>query len=1338
MFHSERFNKTLNRILQIIVLAYQGSALIAFLVVPFLAARWLKQPFLGGFIEQTMIVNKVSPTNPEAWPLMQYAPEFGYQVTQVAGVDVHTEADLRAVLSEYAVGDVVPVQLNTPGGEIVTYDIPLQPFPLADQLAFLYIPYLIGFVYLGVSLWIFGLRRTETSGRAFALFATSVALASGALFDLFTTHNLSFLWTLGIGMAGGAMIDLALAFPQESPIVARRPYLRWFGYVIALGLTLYAFTTIYDLAHPLAYSGAWIMMYAFDGVALAFFLAVLIFRAFTSKSPVIQNQVRTILLGMFLSFGGLAVWFISIFIYSTTHPSQTLAYSPFIVLPFVFFPIITGYTILRYRLLRTDFLLRQGVLYALLSVLMVVGYALLASGLSLLLQGVSGIGSPVILGIAAFGVAVLLLPLRNRLQQLVDSAFFRGVRAYEQRVRNFSHELTNTVDLAAIVRTLREHISQSLLPERLHIYVYDPLNDQYNAAAGEDGRPTSDMRFLTSSPLVQTLKPSKVPVFFDGTNLPEPLKAEKTRLALLGAELFVPMAGTDHPIGWLALGPRRSGAVYTSQDLAFLDQISTAAAVAIERAQVIFNLERRVREMNILARVAQGINITVTFDDILELIYAQTDQVLPVDDFYITLHNKENDYFYFAFCLEQDERLPERENLPLPPNTGLSPDVIRLRRPILTTDYTHECQVRSANPYSSGIKAWVGVPLNAGAETIGALAVGSRDPGTVYSPGQQQLLQSIAEQTAGAIIKARLLQESERRARQLSILNDITRQLTGTLETEPLLQKILESAVTILNCEAGTLFLVDDQTDELVFKVTVGPPASASLVGQRLPPGSGIVGRAVSTRMPVVENDAQKSNARFANTDAQTGFVSRSLLAVPMQVKERVIGVLEVINRKDGLPFVDDDQNLLSAFAGQAAVAIDNARLYTLTDQELNARVEELSVMQRIDRELNASLDVRRAMRLTLEWAMRQSSAETGLIGIIEEKGMRITAQQGYEEIEQTYKDTPMPLEQPAMRTAVETGQPQRMALDDRSPGLFAGARTQTVVPIRREANVIGLIVMESRKTETLSQQGLTFLTRLSDHAAIAIANAQLYNEVQNANEAKSEFVSFVAHELKNPMTSIKGYTDLLSKGAVGPITDMQANFLTTIHSNVERMSTLVSDLNDNSKIEAGKLRLDFKGVELAEVVDEVMRSVKRQMDDKKQTAKIEIPAKLPKMWADRTRLAQILTNFVSNAHKYTPESGEVVVGAEKAANQWDTDGAAEVVHIWIKDNGIGISLEDQKKIGQKFFRSDDSKARESPGTGLGLNITKSLIEMMGGRMWFESEFRQGTTFHFTVPVAEE
>jgi signal transduction histidine kinase len=474
---------------------------------------------------------------------------------------------------------------------------------------------------------------------------------------------------------------------------------------------------------------------------------------------------------------------------------------------------------------------------------------------------------------------------------------------------------------------------------------------------------------------------------------------------------------------------------------------------------------------------------------------------------------------------------------------------------------------------------------------------------------------------------------------------------------------------------------------------------------------------------------------RFDAADKQTGYLSRSLLAVPMLIKDRVLGVIEVINRNDGLPFVADDQNLLTAFAGQAAVAIENARLLALTDQELSARVEELSIMGRIVRELNASLDVDRAMNITLDWGMRRSNAEAGLIGMLEGNDLRIIAQEGYED---QLSDTTIAraiLELTAVKEAIDKSQPNQVSLlGTGHRGIFPGAHTQIIVPIRREAGVIGLILLESVSD---SQGNLDFLNRLSDNAAIAIYNAQLYGEVQQANTAKSEFVSLVAHELKNPMTSIKGYSELLASGTVGQINEMQTNFLGTIRSNVERMSVLVSDLNDNAKIEAGRMKLDFKPVDLAAVVEDVLRSTRRQVEEKHQEVQVNIPPQLPQVWADRIRVGQVMTNLISNANKYTTDGGTIVVGAEETANQWDETGAKRVAHLWVRDNGIGISAEDQAKIFQRFFRSDDMKAREAPGTGLGLNITKSLVEMQGGRIWFESEYRSGTTFHFTIPIAE-
>ena len=174
----------------------------------------------------------------------------------------------------------------------------------------------------------------------------------------------------------------------------------------------------------------------------------------------------------------------------------------------------------------------------------------------------------------------------------------------------------------------------------------------------------------------------------------------------------------------------------------------------------------------------------------------------------------------------------------------------------------------------------------------------------------------------------------------------------------------------------------------------------------------------------MIVNDVQKSTDWYQKPDEQTGFTTRALLVVPLQVKERVTGVIEVVNKLDGSNFNQDDLELLSAFAAQAAVAVENVRLFTSTDQALASRVEELSVMQRIDRELNASLDIKLAMQITLEWAMRQAGTHAGLVGIVQEKGVKIMASQGYASELDAYQDSALPVAAFGLQDVIESGSP--------------------------------------------------------------------------------------------------------------------------------------------------------------------------------------------------------------------------------------------------------------------------------------------------------------------------
>lgn len=1329
---------------QTLALAYLVIGLAAYLAAPFLAFNWIQQPFIGAFVEQSLIFNGVGPTDePDAWSARSQGLALTrkdgqtdyYQLKAVDGAPIGSARDLSAALARRLPGDRVTLLVQPSGRQVQEVPVILSRFPASDQIAYFFVPYLIGLVYLAAGGWVFAIRRSYASGRVFAQFAVSVALCLGLLFDLYTTHILTGLWVLALALLGGSVVGLGLLFPREDPLVQRAPWRAHTGSVVGLVLVAFAVARLPDLDQPLAFVSARNLIYGFTGLAVLFMLGWAVYRGRQAGGLAEPKQARALGLAALASFSPTGLWLIAAGL------GFAWPFKPYLFFPLVIFPLAAVYTIHRHRMRQADAALRTGLLYGLLLVLLAVGYALMAAGLSLGLSSLILPGNPIFTAFIFFVLALALDPLRQNTRRVIDRVFFRGRRAYQERLQTFSGELTRAVDLAAILAVLRRYVEETLAPKRLHIYLYDPLSDQYAASVDHSGQPTSDLRFSVTARLPIYLTEQREPVIL-GNNAPlsSNLEPDRARLILLGAQAFAALPGRQRLAGWLALGPRLSGEPYTSLQLGFAEALCEQAALAIERAQVVANMENRVHQMDVLTRIAQGVNITLALDDILELVYAQTTHIIAAQHFFIMLYNKAQDIYQYVFYLEKDERLADQENRPVQSGQALEQEIIRQRRPILTGDFNRECQFRGVLLSKVDVYAWMGVPLNAGAETIGALALGSADPAVEYTSEQQTLLLAIADQVAGALVKARLLEETGRRARQLSTLNEVTRQLTSTLEPDPLLQSILHSAVEILNCEAGSLMMVNQSADELVFRVTTGPVAD-TLINSRMPADRGVAGKAARLRQPVIVNDVTHFPDWFADNDCYTGFVTRALLAIPLMVKESVIGVIEVMNKQDGSPFSHDDQELLSAFASQAAVAIENARLYTLTDQALAERVEELSVMQRIDRELNISLDTLRAMRITLEWAMRQSGASAGIVGVLQEddpSGVRVMASEGYPaELESNLKE-PLPVDVFQLQEAIQGGVSVRRSLNEAAPQtLLEGARSQAIIPIRRESNTIGLLLLESTQLDFLSDETMGFLSRLTDHASIAISNAQLYAAVQSANLAKSDFVSFVAHELKNPMTSVKGYTELISAGTVGPITDMQANFLVTIRHNIERMNTLISDLNDMSKIEVGRLRLEFKPASVQEIIDSVVRSTHRQIEEKNQTLTLHIPAGLPPIWADRSRVEQVIVNLVSNAHKYTPPEGVIEMAAEDCPNQWDPQGAARVIHLWVRDNGIGINEEDQQKIFQKFFRSEDPKTREVTGAGLGLNITRSLVEMQGGKIWFESEFRKGTTFHFTIPVSE-
>jgi signal transduction histidine kinase len=233
----------------------------------------------------------------------------------------------------------------------------------------------------------------------------------------------------------------------------------------------------------------------------------------------------------------------------------------------------------------------------------------------------------------------------------------------------------------------------------------------------------------------------------------------------------------------------------------------------------------------------------------------------------------------------------------------------------------------------------------------------------------------------------------------------------------------------------------------------------------------------------------------------------------------------------------------------------------------------------------------------------------------------------------------------------------------------------------------------------------------------------------QEIAQAKNDFVSLVSHELRTPMTSIKGYTDLMLKGAVGALTDQQQNFMAVIKSNVDRMAELVSDLLDVSRLEAGRMQLVLERLDLAGVVFEISQELTETLRQRELALQLELRPGLPRVLADRSRVIQVLLNLLSNAYRYTPPGGTITISAHVSGH---------VVKVDVADTGIGIPEKDQAFIFERFYRADHPVVREQAGTGLGLPIARSLIEMHGGKLWLRSELGVGSTFSFTLPIYTE
>lgn len=558
--------------------------------------------------------------------------------------------------------------------------------------------------------------------------------------------------------------------------------------------------------------------------------------------------------------------------------------------------------------------------------------------------------------------------------------------------------------------------------------------------------------------------------------------------------------------------------------------------------------------------------------------------------------------------------------------------------------------------------------------------------------------------------------KNTREQQRVAALYEVSKVIGSSLNLQTVLDQVMDAIIQLTAAERGFLMLLDDDGN-LDVKVARDFDQS-TLSSNDIAFSRTITHQVFETGEGVLTTNAQE-DPRYAGQASIIAHAMRSIMAAPLRARGTTIGVVYVDNRIRAGLFGDDDLQALQAFATQAAVAIENARLYSETDAQLQARLEEIQILQWIDRQLNSSLDPDRTIHILLEWATRLGKADASSVGMIDEDGhILITAIYGSGDVFTVGQviDPAVPL----VRRALEVEDAVLDVDPDRQQTLLC-------IPIRFENAVIALMFFSALRVDAFSAEEQTILSRVASRAATALQNGRLYMAVKAADRAKTEFVSVVAHELKVPMTSIQGYASMLK--VVGQLNDQQQQFVQTVVNNVERMKILVNDLSDISRIESGQLHIDIQPIELAPVLEQARDGVMAQVQERGHQYIEDIAADLPNVHADPARLVQILVNLLSNAYKYTPDNGTITLRVQRR------DAA---VYISIQDTGVGMSPEQLAKLGTKFVRfADNDHVAKQSGTGLGFAITRNLIQLMQGELFIESEVGMGSTFTFTVPIAE-
>ncbi|MDT8436220.1 MAG: GAF domain-containing protein [Gemmatimonadota bacterium] len=749
-----------------------------------------------------------------------------------------------------------------------------------------------------------------------------------------------------------------------------------------------------------------------------------------------------------------------------------------------------------------------------------------------------------------------------------------------------------------------------------------------------------------------------------------------------GSEVDLPLLVNRALVGVLVVESDRPDA-FGADDFEILQAAANQAGIAIGRARLLASAQRRAAEEEALRATMADLSAQLDLETLLQAVLERAVGLLGVSHGELAIYEPAEE----ELVVVAGHNLGKRDTIGtrMAIGEGAMGYVARTGEPLVIPDY-RAWSGRSAQYEKVDFVGVMVAPLMIGGRLVGALAFMDRDPDRRFGDEDLRLLHMFARHAAIAIDNARLFEAERKRAREQQALLDTLKDLSGELELSKVLHGVLERAVSLLGVAGGELATWDPVRRDL--EIVASHNMGTNAVGTRMSPGEGAMGRVAETGEPLVIPRYQEWVSRSAK---YTQSVVQTVMAAPLLIGSRLVGIIAAVHSDPSREFGGEDLRLLELFAPQAAIAIENARLFTESRRQKQYFEELVRNSPVAVVTLDTSHDVvscNPAFETLFGYAQAEIAGRN-LDDLITTEDTRADAM-GY------------------TRQALARNPVKIISQRRRRDGRLLDVEVLGV-PVLIDGEPQGLMALYHDITELL----------------------QAREAAESANRAKSQFLANMSHELRTPLNAIIGYAEMLAEELAEDGNEARVPDLERIGSAGKHLLALINEVLDLSKIEAGKMELYLEEFDIDSTLEEVLTTVRPAAEKNGTELRLDSEGTLGRMRADVVKLRQILLNLLSNACKFT-EGGTVSLDVRR---ETDGDGRGDVVRFAVRDTGIGMTEEQLGRLFEAFSQADASTTRRFGGTGLGLVISRRFARLMGGDIDVASTPGEGSVFTLTLPA---